>query len=258
MEMTDHTRQSTDIFLHYGADNAQEHGEVKIDATQWHNWAVEWTPKDVTAYVDGKQWWHTDKPRPSRPARCTCASSSTGSRGARRRGPGRRRCRSTGCASTRSTRRRRTSRSCATSSNARSGGDCPSQPRHSAVSILCSVCRSPPPLSHDRLIRTRPPRPVCAGAWSSRWRSAWSSPWPRSRSRPCARRLRSRRGPRDEHAQPRRQQQPGPEQHRDGQPGRALRHRGGRPLRLAAAGPRRVRREHPRSGVEALHGPDHR
>ena len=60
MEMTDHTRQATNVFLHHGKDNAQEHGMVKIDATQWHNWAVEWTPKGITTYVDGKQWWHTD------------------------------------------------------------------------------------------------------------------------------------------------------------------------------------------------------
>ena len=61
MEMTGHTRQSTNVFLHHGEDNAQEHGTVKIDATRWHNWAVEWTPKGVTTYVDGEQWWHTDK-----------------------------------------------------------------------------------------------------------------------------------------------------------------------------------------------------
>ena len=60
MEMTDHTRQATNVFLHHGEDNAQEHGIVKIDATQWHNWAVEWTPKGITTYVDGKPWWHTD------------------------------------------------------------------------------------------------------------------------------------------------------------------------------------------------------
>jgi hypothetical protein len=59
MEMTDDTRQSTNSFVHHGADNAQVHGEVKIDATQWHNWAVEWTPKGVTTYLDGKTWWHT-------------------------------------------------------------------------------------------------------------------------------------------------------------------------------------------------------
>ncbi|WP_145981338.1 glycoside hydrolase family 16 protein [Pseudonocardia sp. HH130629-09] len=60
MEMTDHTRQKTNLFQHYGEDNSQVQGSVDIDATQWHNWAVEWTPEGVTAFVDGKQWWHTD------------------------------------------------------------------------------------------------------------------------------------------------------------------------------------------------------
>ncbi|SFM70038.1 Beta-glucanase, GH16 family [Pseudonocardia ammonioxydans] len=60
MEMTDHTRQSTELFLHYGEDNSQVQGEVQIDATQWHNWAVEWSPDGVVAYVDGKEWWRTD------------------------------------------------------------------------------------------------------------------------------------------------------------------------------------------------------
>jgi Glycosyl hydrolases family 16 len=60
MEMSDHTRQSTDMFLHYGKSNSQVQGNVKIDATQWHNWAVEWTPDHIAAFVDGKQWWRTD------------------------------------------------------------------------------------------------------------------------------------------------------------------------------------------------------
>ncbi|NMI01222.1 glycoside hydrolase family 16 protein [Pseudonocardia sp. K10HN5] len=59
MEMMDHTRQETNIFLHYGPDNSQVNGKVKIDATQWHNWAVEWTPTHVAAFVDGKEWWRT-------------------------------------------------------------------------------------------------------------------------------------------------------------------------------------------------------
>jgi hypothetical protein len=59
MEMTDHTRQTTDFFLHYGADNAQVSCEVEIDGTQWHNWAVEWTPSGATAFVDGEKWWST-------------------------------------------------------------------------------------------------------------------------------------------------------------------------------------------------------
>jgi Glycosyl hydrolases family 16 len=69
MEMMDHTRQTTDIFLHNGEDDDTVNGEVRIDATQWHNWAVEWTPT-------------------RRPRRCR-------DRGSPRAGriPGRRRCR---------------------------------------------------------------------------------------------------------------------------------------------------------------------
>ncbi|MEN3302256.1 family 16 glycosylhydrolase [Pseudonocardia sp.] len=59
MEIGDPDRRSTDIFLHYGEDNSQVHGSLDIDATEWHNWAVEWAPERVTAYVDGEQWWET-------------------------------------------------------------------------------------------------------------------------------------------------------------------------------------------------------
>ncbi|MDN5918780.1 MAG: family 16 glycosylhydrolase [Pseudonocardia sp.] len=59
MEMSDHTRQKTEMFLHYGEENSQKQGEVKVDATQWHNWAVEWTPDHITAFLDGKPWWTT-------------------------------------------------------------------------------------------------------------------------------------------------------------------------------------------------------
>jgi hypothetical protein len=61
MEMIDHTRQTTNIFLHYGPDNSQISGEVRIDGTKWHNWAVEWTPTHVAAFVDGKEWWRTTR-----------------------------------------------------------------------------------------------------------------------------------------------------------------------------------------------------
>ncbi|WP_433505661.1 glycoside hydrolase family 16 protein [Pseudonocardia halophobica] len=60
MEMSDPDRQNTDMFLHYGSDNSQLHGSVEIDATEWHNWAVEWTPDHIAAFVDGEQWWRTE------------------------------------------------------------------------------------------------------------------------------------------------------------------------------------------------------
>jgi hypothetical protein len=59
-EMTDESRQHTKYFLHYGKDNRQEQGEVAVDATQWHNWAVEWTPDHIIAYLDGKEWYRSD------------------------------------------------------------------------------------------------------------------------------------------------------------------------------------------------------
>ncbi|OZM84016.1 glycoside hydrolase family 16 protein [Pseudonocardia sp. MH-G8] len=59
MEMLDHTRQATDIFIHYGEDNSQVNGQVEVDGTEWHNWAVEWTPEAITAYVDGEEWYRS-------------------------------------------------------------------------------------------------------------------------------------------------------------------------------------------------------
>ncbi len=62
MEISDPARQHTDFFLHFGngtSDGAQLHGAVTADATQWHNWAVEWAPDHITAYLDGQQWWTT-------------------------------------------------------------------------------------------------------------------------------------------------------------------------------------------------------
>ncbi|MEQ3554568.1 family 16 glycosylhydrolase [Pseudonocardia nematodicida] len=63
MEMMDPSRQRTDIFVHYGPDNSQIHGEVEIDGTTWRNWAVEWTPEHITAYVDGEEWFTTTDPQ---------------------------------------------------------------------------------------------------------------------------------------------------------------------------------------------------
>ena len=61
MEIGDETRQKTDFFLHYGGEDHQLHGQVAIDATQWHNWAVEWAPDHITAYVDGQEWYTTTR-----------------------------------------------------------------------------------------------------------------------------------------------------------------------------------------------------
>jgi hypothetical protein len=59
MEMLDPSRQETKIFLHYGENNDQVVGEVRTDATEWHNWAVEWTPDHIAVFLDGREWWRT-------------------------------------------------------------------------------------------------------------------------------------------------------------------------------------------------------
>jgi beta-glucanase (GH16 family) len=69
VEATDGDRQSVNSFLHYGRNNNQTQNTIAIDATQWHNWAVEWTPDHVIGYVDGHEWYRIEEkdhlpPRP--------------------------------------------------------------------------------------------------------------------------------------------------------------------------------------------------
>ena len=59
MEISDPSRQTVDGFFHYGDDNSQESASVEVDATQWHAFAVEWTPQGATYFVDGEEWWNT-------------------------------------------------------------------------------------------------------------------------------------------------------------------------------------------------------
>ena len=58
-EIMDSDRKKVELFLHYGEDNSQVHGEVEVDATEYHNYAVEWTPDSITAFLDGEEWWKT-------------------------------------------------------------------------------------------------------------------------------------------------------------------------------------------------------
>jgi beta-glucanase (GH16 family) len=63
MEMLDPNRQDTDSYVHYGKDNQQIHNEVQTDATQWHNWAVEWTSEHIIGYLDGREWFRITDPK---------------------------------------------------------------------------------------------------------------------------------------------------------------------------------------------------
>ncbi len=59
MENSDPTRRSTELFVHYGSEDNKLNSAVTADATQWHNWAVEWAPDHITTFLDGRQWWTT-------------------------------------------------------------------------------------------------------------------------------------------------------------------------------------------------------
>lgn len=50
------------FFLHHGAQNAQLTTARPVDITQWHDYAVEWTPDRVTAYLDGQKWFESTDP----------------------------------------------------------------------------------------------------------------------------------------------------------------------------------------------------
>ena len=48
----DSSRQRVGHFLHYSAQNRAESAFSQVDATQWHNYAVSWTPQAITMYID--------------------------------------------------------------------------------------------------------------------------------------------------------------------------------------------------------------
>lgn len=57
-EAMDPTRKTVSGFVHARGMN-QLSAQVTVDATKWHNWAMEWTPEKITYYVDGKEWFST-------------------------------------------------------------------------------------------------------------------------------------------------------------------------------------------------------
>lgn len=52
------------FFLHYacGGSNFQTTVAKTIDSTQWHNYAVEWTPAGITGYIDGVKTFSDTNP----------------------------------------------------------------------------------------------------------------------------------------------------------------------------------------------------
>ncbi|MDP9695119.1 UNVERIFIED_ORG: hypothetical protein J2X79_002688 [Arthrobacter globiformis] len=55
----DYAESTTDttlvkFFLHYACSGTkQTYASTAVDTTQWHNYAVEWTPAGITGYIDG-------------------------------------------------------------------------------------------------------------------------------------------------------------------------------------------------------------
>ncbi|MBW8486043.1 glycoside hydrolase family 16 protein [Actinomadura parmotrematis] len=57
----DGRRAETHFFLHAGPedDERQEQARASVDLTRWHDFAVEWRPRELTGYLDGRRWFHT-------------------------------------------------------------------------------------------------------------------------------------------------------------------------------------------------------
>lgn len=56
MEIPYPLRDRVDYNLHWGnSDNLERHTRT-VDATAWHNWAVEWTPTHIAVFLDGVEW----------------------------------------------------------------------------------------------------------------------------------------------------------------------------------------------------------
>jgi beta-glucanase (GH16 family) len=53
MEMPKGDRTKAHFTLHWGEDNEQDGKSVEGDFTQWHTFAIEWTPEHIVGFVDG-------------------------------------------------------------------------------------------------------------------------------------------------------------------------------------------------------------
>lgn len=60
MEIPDGARQESHFVLHYGKKNSQIGVTTAGDFTDWHTYAVEWTPDHVAGFIDGQQIFRSD------------------------------------------------------------------------------------------------------------------------------------------------------------------------------------------------------
>ena len=50
------------FFHHYGCSNSQTWASRPLDVTQFHNYAVDWSPTGIVGYVDGLEWFRDTDP----------------------------------------------------------------------------------------------------------------------------------------------------------------------------------------------------
>jgi beta-glucanase (GH16 family) len=62
MEIPNGDKRESHFVVHYGEDNSQVGTTTASDFTQWHNFAVEWTPDHVAGFIDGQEIFRTSDP----------------------------------------------------------------------------------------------------------------------------------------------------------------------------------------------------
>ena len=60
MEIPKGDRTKAHFTVHWGEDNEQDAASVTGDFTQWHNFAVEWTPDHIIGYLDGVEFYRNE------------------------------------------------------------------------------------------------------------------------------------------------------------------------------------------------------
>lgn len=50
------------FFHHYGCSNSKTSVSKPLDVTQFHNYAVDWSPRGIVGYIDGVQWFEDNDP----------------------------------------------------------------------------------------------------------------------------------------------------------------------------------------------------
>jgi beta-glucanase (GH16 family) len=60
MEIPKGDRTKAHFTVHWGEDNEQDSASATGDFTQWHNFAVEWTPDHIVGYLDGVEFYRNE------------------------------------------------------------------------------------------------------------------------------------------------------------------------------------------------------